>query len=154
MVVPPGNRVDPPAAPPRGEKSWVARNWGWLVPIGCLGIVMAFGVFVLGLLGVVAVSMRSSDVYREALARASIDSTVVAELGSPVKPGFFVSGSVQVSGPSGHADMSIPISGPKNEGTVYAVATKSAGTWTFTRLEVEVKGRPSRIPLLTPSASP
>src|SRR2546430_13562137 len=43
-----------------------------------------------------------------------------------------------VKGGSGDADLSIPISGPKVKGTIYAVATKSPGYWTYFKLEVKI----------------
>ncbi|MDQ6808418.1 MAG: cytochrome c oxidase assembly factor 1 family protein, partial [Verrucomicrobiota bacterium] len=46
-----------------------------------------------------------------------------------------------VEGTSGKADMTIPISGPHGSGTIYAVATKTAGRWIYSILEVEVKVR-------------
>ena len=70
-----------------------------------------------------------------------------AELGTPIETGWFVSGSVSVSGPTGHADVSIPLSGPRASGTLYGVADKSAGLWTFSLLELELEGRPGRIDL-------
>lgn len=117
-------------------------------------MLVGLGVFMAVVVGIVSVSMKSSDVYRDAMARAAGDRAVLAELGAPLKGGLFVSGSVQVSGPSGQADIAIPVSGPRNEGTLYAVATKSAGRWTFTTLELEVDGRAARIPLLPPAGAP
>ena len=43
------------------------------------------------------------------------------------------------------------ISGPKGKGTIYVVAKKSAGEWSYSRMEVEVEGQPGRIDLLRPS---
>ena len=52
-----------------------------------------------------------------------------------------------MEGSSGEADIAIPISGPKGQGTIHAVAKKSAGEWTYTTLEVEIKETGKRIPL-------
>lgn len=73
-----------------------------------------------------------------AVARAKADSHVVAALGTPINEGLFLSGSTSVNGGSGDADLTIPISGPKGKGTIYAVATKAAGQWTFSRLAVKI----------------
>ena len=59
-----------------------------------------------------------------------------------------MSGNINVNGSSGHADLSIPIFGPKGKGKIYAVARKSAGVWQFQTLQVEVEGQPERIDLL------
>ena len=66
------------------------------------------------------------------------DPRVANALGSPIEAGFFVSGKTNVSGSSGNADLTIPIWGPRGKGTIYFVASKFAGKWTFSRLVVEV----------------
>ena len=83
-------------------------------------------------------ALKQSDAYKLAIARAKADPRVVAALGSPIEEGWYLSGNTNVNGASGNADLSIPISGPKGKGTIYAVATKSAGEWTYSKLEVKI----------------
>jgi hypothetical protein len=104
--------------------------------------------FVFVIVSIVFGAMKSSDAYRAALAKAKADPRVVNALGSPVTDGFFVSGKTDVSGSSGHADMTVPISGPKGKGTIYFVASKFAGEWTFSRLMVEIAKTGQRIDLI------
>jgi hypothetical protein len=104
--------------------------------------------FVGSIVVIVFSAMKSSDVYREALARAKAAPAVVEALGSPIKDGMFVSGSTNVNGASGEANLAIPISGPKGEGTLYVAATKSVGVWNFSSLVLEVKQTKRRIDLL------
>lgn len=132
-------------------QGWFARHWKAVVGVGCLGIVILGGAFVAGIFFLVMGSIRSSDAYQQALAKASASPEVVVRLGQPIKPGWMVSGSINVSGPTGDADLAIPISGPKGKGTIYVVGKKSAGEWTYSRLEVEVEGQPGRIDLLSPN---
>jgi hypothetical protein len=82
--------------------------------------------------------MKQSDAYKMAVARAKADSRVTSALGTPISEGWFLSGKTNVNGGSGDADLTIPISGPKGKGTIYAVATKSAGEWTYSKLVVKV----------------
>ena len=82
------------------------------------------------------------------LAKAKADSRVVNALGTPITDGYFVSGNTNVSGTSGQADMTVPISGPKGKGTIYFVAAKFAGQWTFSKLMVEVAASGQRIDLI------
>lgn len=126
---------------------WWGRNWKWFVPTGCLALLVLVAVFVCSIVLVVFSAMKSSDAYQTALARAKADPRVIAALGSPIDAGFFVSGSTHVTGSSGEADLSIPISGPKGNGTLYLVASKSAGEWTFSKLVVEMKETGQRIDL-------
>lgn len=94
--------------------------------------------FVCLIVSIVFGAMKSSDAYKIALARAKADPRVIEALGSPIAAGFFVSGTTNVSGSSGQADLAIPISGPDGKGTIYGVASKFAGKWTFSKLVVEV----------------
>ena len=93
-------------------------------------------------------AMKTSDVYQEALARAKASDAVVEALGSPIKDGLFVSGSTNVNGASGEANLAIPISGPKGKGTLYVAATKSVGVWNYSSIVLEVKQTKRRIDLL------
>jgi Cytochrome oxidase complex assembly protein 1 len=127
-----------PSQPPR--KNWWTRNWKWFVPTGCLTLIA------LGVLSVVCIVffvfsvMKASEPYKLAVARAESDERVLAALGTPISEGMFTSGKANVNGPSGEADLAIPISGPKGKATIYAVGTKSAGKWEFSKLAVQSDG--------------
>ena len=140
-----------PPIPPKPQDNWWTRNWKWFVPTGCLTMAGLVAAFVCLIVVIVFSAMKSSDVYREALARAKAAPAVVEALGSPIKDGMFVSGSTNVNGASGEANLAIPISGPKGEGTLYVAATKSVGIWNFSSLVLEVKPTKKRIDLLPES---
>jgi hypothetical protein len=118
------------------------------MPACCLGALALFAVFIVLIVTLVFGMIKSSGVYKDALAIARAHPAVVRALGSPIKEGIYVMGSINVSGPSGHADLAIPISGPKGKGTIYAKASKHAGQWTFSTLVVEIKGTNERIDLI------
>ncbi len=140
--------------PPQGggnqtaRPGWWSRNWMWFVPTGCLAILVLFAVFVGGIVMLVFGAMKSSDAYESAVTRAKASPEVAAALGTPIEEGLFVSGKVNVEGSSGEADLTIPISGPNGKAKVYAVATKRAGRWTYSTLEVAIDGRDERVNLL------
>jgi hypothetical protein len=92
-------------------------------------------------------ALKSSDVYREAVAKAKENKEVQAALGTPIKEGLFVNGNININGPTGTANLAIPISGPTGSGTIYAVAQKNGDIWTLSTLEVAVDGG-NRINLL------
>jgi TonB family protein len=80
-------------------------------------------------------------------------------LGTPIEAGWFVTGSIATSGSGSHADLSIPISGPKGSGTLHVVALKSpfsaeSGDWKITVLEAKVDGRSDVITLNDGSGQP
>jgi len=129
-------------------KGWWGRNWKWFVPAGCLTLLLGFGAFIALILMSVSRMMKSSDAYQLAMARAKANPAVVQALGEPLKEGLFTSGSINISGPSGSADLAIPVQGPKGKGTVYVQATKGMGQWSFRNLVVEVDVSGQRIDLL------
>ena len=138
----------PGTAPPKKQTNWWQRNWKWFVPVGCLGLLVIFTGFVALIVTFVFGIMKSSEVYKVALATARSDPAVEMALGTPIEDGMFVLGNINVSGSSGEADLAIPISGPDDKGTIYAVAEKSAGRWVFSTLIVEIKTTGERIDLM------
>ncbi len=130
------------------EQSWWSRNWKWFVPVGCLGGIVICLVLVVGILALVFGIMKSSEVYKEAVARAEAHPAVQAAIGAPIEKGMFVTGNINTSGTSGKADLAIPISGPDGKATLFTVAKKSEGQWTFTTLIVEIKDTGLRIDLI------
>jgi len=108
--------------------------------------------FVAFLVMVIFGAMKSSDVYKDSLAKAKANSAVIDALGSPIEEGMFLSGNTNVNGASGEANLAIPISGPKGKGTVYIAATKSAGQWTYGTLVTEIEKTHERIDLIRATA--
>jgi len=109
-------------------------------------------VFVGSVLVIVFSAMKSTDVYRDALAHAKTDPAVVEALGSPIKNGFLVSGNINVNGASGESNLGIPISGPKGKGLIYVSANRSLGQWNYLAPVVEVGQTHERIDVLQKSA--
>jgi hypothetical protein len=146
---------DVPDAP---RRSWFGRNWVWVLPVGCLapvvlccGVPALIGYLVLG-------GLKSSDVYKEAMARAKASDAVKQALGEPVEDAFLPMGSVNVENDTGHADFMVALKGSKGAAQYHIVADKKAGKWTYQTLEVAVSGQngqPSKtIELLTENKGP
>jgi hypothetical protein len=142
------NSETPPPLPPEPKRSWWTRNWKWFVPTGCLTIIALFVAFIMSIILIVFGAMKSTDVYKDAVARAKANPAVIEALGSPIKEGMFVSGNTNVNGASGEANLAIPISGPKGKGKIYVVATKAAGEWKPSVLAVEIETTKERVDLL------
>jgi hypothetical protein len=117
---------------------------------GCLVLVLIGAVFGVGLAGLIFTGLKSSGPYSQALELARQNREVVEALGEPIEAGWLASGSVSIVGSSGEAELSIPIHGPRNRGTIYVIAEKRAGQWDFELLEVEIEGLSERIDLLSP----
>jgi hypothetical protein len=118
----------PPQAPPQKSGCW---KWG---AIGCVIVLLllAGGMAVIGL-GVFGMIKRT-DAYKESLRRAQNDPRVIEAIGSPVKPGFIVTGNVKVNNNTGNADIDFKVSGPKGKATVHTVATLDPTGWTYTNM--------------------
>jgi len=138
----------PPPVPLTPKPNWWKRNWKWLVPTGCLSIALLFVAFIASIVLIVFTAVKSTDVCKDALARAKAHPAVIEALGSPITEGFLVSGNTNVNGASGEANLSIPISGPKGKGTIYVAATKSLGRWNYSGLIMEIAKTHQRIDLL------
>jgi len=132
-----------PGVPPPAQKSGCWK-WGAL---GCLAVLVLGAIGIAALVVIIFGAIKSSDVYKQALARAQNDPRVISALGSPVTAGFFVSGNVHVTGAGGEADITFPIRGPKGKGSVRAVATRDSSGWHYTELTA-VPGNGSPINLL------
>lgn len=130
-------------------------NFRWRRRGGCVGggcgclLFVGIWVLVLGIFAFVLNIVKESDPYQGALAQARSNEQVIEALGEPIEPGWWITGSAETTDTSGYADFAFPISGPQNSGKLYVVANKSAGLWEFQRIELEVDGQSSRIPLLT-----
>lgn len=138
----------PPPLPSQPKGNWWTRNWKWFVPTGCLTLIVLFVGFILSISLIVFGALKSTDVYKDAVARAKANPAVIEALGSPIKEGMFVSGNTNVNGASGESNLSIPISGPKGKGTIYLAAKKSLGRWEYQNLVVEIQSTGERVDLL------
>jgi Cytochrome oxidase complex assembly protein 1 len=124
-----------------------------IIIIAVVAVLLLVGLFVGGLFSIIVVALRSSEPYQHAVQTATHDPRVATELGAPVKPGWLFSGSIQTSGPSGSADIAVSLRGSARKGTLYVVARKSAGRWTYQTLELRAAGQPD-LDLLQTSGAP
>ena len=121
----------PPSPPPSKTATWVK------VCIGLGVFVTTMVVFGVSLWFSIEKMMRSSDVYQQAMQQAQHSPCVVAKLGTPIISKGSINGNISTQGDHGDAELEIPVSGPKAEGSLHAIANKGDGTWTFTDLTVE-----------------
>lgn len=120
--------------------TWWSRNWKWCVPVVAALLLALFAAFIFGILALVFGAMKSSGPYQHAMARAQADPAVTAALGTPIQAGWLVQGNFSSNGPDGEANLSIPLDGPKADGTLFVVAKKHAGEWRYETLAVNVEG--------------
>lgn len=133
------------------RRKGAGRKWLWIVPVGCLGslgVVVGIALFVLWL---VFGLLKSSEPYRLAMTMAQADARVAAALGEPVEPSRFLTGNIEVSGDTGHAELTIPLSGPKGRGSLHVVANMSGGRWVVEEAVLTVGQSGERIDFLDQS---
>lgn len=113
------------AAPPQENKTSFLK----IACFGCVGLIF------LGLLGCAGITfggisaVKSSQPYKDALAKAQGDARVVEALGTPVEDKWFAAGSVEDFGDAGTAKLMVPLKGSKAEGVMAVEAKKVGGVW-------------------------
>jgi hypothetical protein len=113
--------------------------WPWWqrVAIGAAG----FLAFAAVLTVVVTGALKSSDPYQRAVSAVQTSRLAREQLGPPIVPGWFVTGSLQTSSQHGTAEMVFHVSGVRSEGTVRLSASREAGLWEFAFLELDTADR-------------
>lgn len=138
-------------ASPTRRQSWFDKNWKWFVPALVGSSLLVLALFVVGVMSLVSSIFRESYPYKIALERANASAEVADRIGKPLKVGWFMTGSINYKGPEGDAAFNIPISGPKDKGTIAVEAKKRANHWAFQTLQVDIAGENRTIPLLDPT---
>jgi hypothetical protein len=118
--------------------NWRKIRW-WV--LGCV-------VFPIALFALLEVSFHTDEAYRMAMEAANANLQLVARIGQPIQAGLLISGSVEANPASGKADLAIPVSGPKGNGTLYVAAVKKVGRWSLTDLTFGENWSPKQIDLL------
>ncbi|MBI2263934.1 MAG: DUF4034 domain-containing protein [Armatimonadetes bacterium] len=128
-------------------KSRWARNWKWILPCASLAVflvvILVVGAILAGMQGFI----RSTPLYKQGWAKAKADARVRAELGEPLKEGWWASVSLR-GAPENTVKLRIPISGPKGSGTVYCISTDRGGEPRISTIDVEIAGKGLRFCLL------
>ena len=120
-----------------------------MVPVGVITPVLFCGGLLTLVFSMAFGALKNEWYYEQAVARTRANPEVTAILGTPVDAGF-PSGRLNSTGRARHADLSIPISGPDGKGTIYVVAEKSDGQWSFSTLEVAIQPSGELIDLMGP----
>ena len=139
----------PASAPAPAHRGWWQRHWKWAVPTL---VVCGFALFAAALFGLFSLTtrmMRDNDAYRIALGTAQADRRLVADLGRPIEPRWWITGNVNAGADgSGSATLLIPVEGPRGGATVYADASAEHGDWKFTYLVAILDGSGDQIDLM------
>ena len=97
-----------------------------------------WAIFIPVMISTITGVMRNSDAYQLSFKAIQNNTEIIELLGTPLSAGFFITGSVQTSGPEGRAALQYSIKGPKGKGEAYVYANKSMGKWALHQLAVEI----------------
>jgi hypothetical protein len=130
------------------QRSWWDRNWKWLIPTGCLSLILIFSLFIGGIFYAITSSMKNSAPYKEAIKQVQKNKLVTEKLGDFIESDGMITGEVNISGPSGTVDLQIPIKGTKGEGVLVVVADKQNSQWKYKVMHVNLNDSTEQINLL------
>ena len=106
---------------------------------GCLGLVVLGVAFSVGIYFFAMSVIQKTDVYADAFKRVQNSAEIQGALGTPITTGWTFSGSVNYHNGTGDANFTVPVTGPKGEGTMVVKADKSSGAaWQYAVLEVRL----------------
>ncbi|NKI31496.1 cytochrome c oxidase assembly factor Coa1 family protein [Croceivirga thetidis] len=121
------------------QKSWWSSNWKWVLPLGgCLTLIIGFIVLVSSIYFGVTNIMEESQPYEYAFELINKDEALTEVLGSPIEQDGMIQGNINWVNGSKSAKMKIPISGPKNSGTLFIDASGEGDEWVYHEIRVEV----------------
>lgn len=100
--------------------------------VGALAAVcVVLVLIVVGILGAIFGALKSSEPYHHGIEVATHDARVVRALGAPIQPGWLPSGNINMNGPSGEANLEISLKGSSRTGTIFVIAHRSRGAWSY-----------------------
>ncbi|BBM87536.1 cytochrome c oxidase assembly factor Coa1 family protein [Candidatus Uabimicrobium amorphum] len=86
-------------------------------------------------------SMKASAPYKKTVEYIHQEKVIQEALGTPIQEGFFVSGMLEIKEKSGKAKLSVPLSGPKGSGVLYASLEKKGDDWRFFSLIFQIEDK-------------
>ncbi len=134
------------------QKSWFARNWPWVLPVGCCsGCLILILLFVFGIgtaiFGVVNTFIEATPI-DEVTEIARQNNTVIELLGDDIESEGFPNGNISMHNDDGEVDFSIRIVGSKGEGTLVVKGIRVDKKWVYEELYVLIKETGEQINLL------
>jgi hypothetical protein len=130
------------------------RPWLWILPLGCLGLLVLAGGALFAMLSLVNGVIQQADAYTVPLQRAQASADVRRLLGEPVEAGWFTQGNINFKNDEGEAELSIPLQGPRGSAILHVEATKQAGDWAYQRMDVVAEAGDEAIDRKRPPTPP
>lgn len=129
------------------QKSWFGRNWGWVLGGGCLTLIAIVALGIGGIIYKVSDAVTNSEPYTHALTKASENERVINFLGEPIETNGLGNTNYTYKNGTTTANLTIPIKGPKDEGSIVIKAEKINDEWAYYELYVKIDGETETINL-------
>lgn len=134
------------------DRSWLSRNWPWVLPIGgCLTviliIVISIGILFFGLFK----TINDSAPVKYTIERVEKNDEARQILGYNIEIYGMFNGNLSLNDDGGRVDISIPIKGDKGYGKLIVKGEKYDGEWVYEDLYIIIKGSTEKINLLDKS---
>jgi hypothetical protein len=122
------------------EPGWWKRNWPWALPVvGCLTFLVVLGVFIGSIFYGVTSMLDDSIPLEYAINKINTDPDIVKLMGFPIVKNGKVQGEFNWINDEKSAHMTVPISGTKENGTLFIKATAIGDTWTYQEIRVVIQ---------------
>lgn len=141
------NAFPAPGVVPR-PATWFGRNCKWFVPVLVTVVLIVLCVFVVGLFSLINSMFRGSYPYRVAINRANASTDVADRIGKPFKVGWFITGSINYTGPEGNPRSTFRSPEPKAGELSWSLRRNTQITGRFRRSRWMSRARTVPIPLL------
>src|ERR1043165_5510937 len=128
------------------QGGWWSRNWKWFVPVGCLSLLLTCACCISGGILFTVNSVKGSEAYQQAVARAKADPDVQAALGTPIEPSWMVQFNSSFRNGEPATQAPIPLEGPKGQGSIHVVARGKDKELRFEQLDVLVGSQVIHLP--------
>lgn len=126
------------------QKSWLNRNWKWLIP--CTGIILiSMVVFFSSSLGGVTTDLiqayTDTKLYENALEKVKSDKRVTEILGEiePIDKSAILEGSVKYSADNKTVNTSIRLTGTKGKAKMDIIADQVDGQWDYKKINLRIR---------------
>ena len=134
------------------QRSWFARNWPWVLPVGCCSGCLLMFILFIGGIGATMFSVfsefKGSTPVDEVLITVNANPKAIEFLGTDIISDGFPSGNISFDNDNGEVDFLLPVSGSKGEGTLTVNGIRVDQKWVYEDLYLTIKETQEQINLL------
>lgn len=134
------------------QRSWFAKNWAWVLPVGCCSGCLLMILLFIGGVGATAFSvfsnLKDSTPAEEVLIAVNKNSKAIEFLGTNIVSDGFPLGNISINNDDGEVDFVLPVRGDKGMGTLTVNGIRANQKWIYEDLYITIKETQEQINLL------